>query len=277
MTEKELISKLNRMHKINLDAAWLKGQREVLRTQIDNTGASDLSAWEKLLCELKALTLTASRPAVSVASFVLLVAVFGVFSHHLFSSAQPNDSLYIARIISEKAKVNMTFNDENRNKLEAKFAASHAQDIAAALTDESVSGDPIAAQDLSDKFDKEIDTVKRSLAKANKDASVQDNPVNEEIGNQEGDVFVADSGKDNAGIQISASGQSAALPVESSSDGRADELLGDGSASSSVAIEADESSSTSSIDITEEVKLYFDKKDYNGAIDKLKELEESIK
>lgn len=280
MTEKQLIAKLNSMKNVSLDASWLKGHRDVLYTQIENTGAAELSAWEKLVCELRALTMTASRPAFSIASILLVVATFGVFSHRLFSNAKPNESLYIARVISEKAKVNMTFNDDNRNRLEAKFAASHAQDIAAALTDESVSNDPERAKDLSDKFDKEIETVRESLAKVtpviSSGVSVEtiagdaQEQANVGITADDGGVFVADSSKDDSGIKISEPGSQAGsiqTPVKV-------ETPAEGEATTTVETEI---AATSSTNIADEVKLYFDKKDYNGAIDKLKELEESIK
>jgi hypothetical protein len=258
MTEKELIGKLNSMKSINLDSAWLKGNREVLYTQISNTGAGELSAWHKLLCEVKAIALTASKPAISIASLFIVLVSAGIFSHKIFSNAKPNESLYIARIISEKAKVNMTFNDQNRSKLEAKFAASHAQDIAAVLSGQNMDNDSETARNLSAEFDREINTVKENLARVTPQVET---PAGSSLDNRtmaaEGQVidndqvFTADSSKASSGIEID-------LSV-------------------AAGIDASQIAATSSIDVTDEVKQYFDNQEYSNAIDKLKEIEDSIK
>lgn len=292
MTEKQLIAKLNSMKDVNLDSTWLKGHREVLYTQVENSGAVELSAWNKLVCEVKALALTASRPAVSVASILLVVASMGIFSHKLFSNAKPNDSLYIARIISEKAKVNMTFNDNNRSKLEAKFAASHAQDIAAVLADDSIDNDSETAKNLSAEFDKEINTVKSSLAKVTPSINASavavarvDNNSKENVDDlisPDDQVFAADSSKDSSGIAIyngekdvTAATNTDDIEVKGNTSTETEVDLDNGTSTES-GLEAS-SSATTTVDVTDEIKQYFNNKDYNGAIDKLKEIEQSIK
>lgn len=280
------------MKDVNLDSAWLKGHREVLYTQVENSGAVELSAWNKMICEVKALAMTASRPAMSIASILLVVASMGIFSHKLFSNAKPNDSLYIARIISEKAKVNMTFNDNNRSKLEAKFAASHAQDIAAVLADDSIDNDSETAKNLSAEFDKEINTVKSSLAKVSPSinasaptvAKVDDNSqehINNDSVSPDDQVFTADSSKASSGIAIYDNGKDAPVSGTVQAGEKAavndnGESADDNGTSTESGVEAS-ASATTTVDVTDEIKQYFNNKDYSGAIDKLKEIEDSIK
>ena len=168
MTEKDLISKLNNLKNINPSEAWLKSNRELLLSQVSNSGATELSAWKNFVINLSSLTKASAQPVYAFGIFVFVLLATGVFSHQLFSSAKPNDTLYIARIISEKAKLSTVINTESRDKLAMQFANERAQEISAVLADPSFNNDnnKDAVAKLNTDFSEEIETVKTDISKA---------------------------------------------------------------------------------------------------------------
>jgi hypothetical protein len=269
MTERELISKLNSFQNVNPDQNWLKSNRDLLLTQISNSGATKLSIWKIFIINLESLAKTSLQPAIALSVFVFILISGSLFSHQLFNKTKPNDSLYIARIISEKAKLNLVLNSDNREKMAAQFAASHAQDIASTLADpqfnQAANQDQIAI--LNESFNKEIETVQNrvnKLAQAttkNSAATITANP--DDL------IFsAAENKKDNQGIQISESVNPNVLNVNNSTN----------TATTSLATVTPLTvSGNASTEILDEAKQSFENKDYNKVIDKLKEVEEIIK
>jgi hypothetical protein len=113
-----------------------------------------------------------------------------------FKSAMPNDALYIARVISEQAQINATFNNNSRNKLTAKIANNHARDIASVFVDPEFEEDDEAVTKLNEDFKKEINTVKESLTKITNIKIEDDEAAEDKI------VFAVDLEKDNSGLEI---------------------------------------------------------------------------
>jgi len=197
MTEKDLIKKLHNLREIKADHEWLKSNRDFLYSQISNSGAKDLSAWSSFVINFQSLAKTVSMPAVALASFLFLILATSVFSHQLLINAKPNQSLYIARVISEKAKLNTILNTESRDKMAAQFATSHAQDIITVLSDPSITNNEQEVAKLNESFKAEIKTVQKNIAKLNKPAITNNN-----IATASDDVFSAASLKDEQGVSL---------------------------------------------------------------------------
>lgn len=235
-----LIKKLNNLKGIKADSQWKSENRTILLNQILNSTnakqekAMPLQAREDAIPAiftainfLKALPSNfaqlAHRPAVAVFVIILIMFSAGMVSAHSFSkSAKPNDSLYIAKIISEKAQLAVTFNKERKNKKTTQFANNHAKDIIEVLSDPDFNNEENKdeAEKLTQDFKKEINIVKIGLNKINKSEKknkIENNQINlnqkqaagsdiaasEEINNnEEMQVFSANLGKDDKGIQV---------------------------------------------------------------------------
>lgn len=229
MTEKQLVQKLNNLREIQPDASWLKANRDSLFAQVSNSGAKDLTSWSSFVINFSSLIRTVSMPALAIGSFMLFIIVSSIFSHLLLVNAKPNDSLYIARVISERAKLNTILNTESRDKMAAQFATSHAQDIMTVLSDPTFNNNEADVAKLNESFKNEINTAKQSIAKVKTtkpDIASTSNAVT--IATASDEVFSASLIKDEKGVSREV--------VASSSD-----------------------------QILEEVKTLFDKKDYDQA------------
>lgn len=231
MTEKQLVQKLNNLREIQPDASWLKANRDSLFAQVSNSGAKDLTSWSSFVINFSSLVRTVSMPAMAIGSFMLFILVSSIFSHLLLVNAKPNDSLYIARVISERAKLNTILNTESRDKMAAQFATSHAQDIMTVLSDPTFNNNEADVAKLNESFKNEINTAKQSIAKVKTTnptiaSTSTSNAVT--VATASDEVFSAALLKDEKGVSMDV--------VASSSD-----------------------------QILEEVNTLFDKKDYDQA------------
>jgi hypothetical protein len=199
MTDRDLIKKLANLKEINPDNSWLKANRDSLYAQISNSGATEPSVWSSFVINFKSILKTASAPAIALSSIMLALIGSSAYSHLLLTSAKPNDSLYIAREISEKAKLTTILNTEEREEMENKFAINNVQDIITVLSDPEFKDQEEIAK-LSTKLNEEIKTVKKAVAK-NQQTAVQKVDT-EEVVNE--DVFSATALKDEVGISIAA-------------------------------------------------------------------------
>jgi hypothetical protein len=280
MTNSELITKLNNLQSVNPDKKWLESNRELLLSQVSNSGAETLSTWKVVLINVSSVLKSAVQPAYALGAFVLLLLTGSFFSGQILASTKPNDSLYIARIISEKVKLNTTFSSAERNKMEARFASNHAQDISAVLSDPAFNNEENQDQvaRLSDSFNEEVNTVKNRINSLNVSATPADG----------GEVVIADSAKDNKGIQVSEGSNlnitaaTSAMPTISKSAVLVvpEELtLGTSSEAAATSTEAGEINipATAADKILNEAQALFNSKDYEKASDKLKEVDEIIK
>ncbi|MFZ2310924.1 MAG: hypothetical protein WAW11_05265 [Patescibacteria group bacterium] len=196
MTEKDLIKKLHNLREIKADAEWLKSNRDLLFSQISNSGAKEISPWSSFVINFTSLAKTVSMPAMALGSFLILILVTSIFSHQLLMNAKPNQSLYIARVISEKARLNTILNTESRDKMAAQFAASHAQDIITVLSDPTITSNEQEVAKLNESFKEEIKTVQKSIAKVNKPVATTN------IATASEEVFSATALKDDQGVSI---------------------------------------------------------------------------
>ncbi len=276
MTDKDLIKKLNSLKNINPDSSWVAGNRDLLLSQISNSGATELSSWQGFIINVSSFLKASAHPAYALGVFVLLLIGGSLFSHQMFSSAKPNDSLYIARIISEKARLNTMFDSQERNKLAVQFATSHAQDISATLatidiTDES-NRDQVAK--LNDSFNKELETAKEKISylnnKANK-VSRNSNIETNSVSNASDTVSIANDLIANSGVQVFEAPSEKVEPVAISP--ATNTLM----ATSTQEVTAESPVEVQADSILEEAKQLFENKDYGRAADKLKEVDEIIK
>ncbi|MFA5000230.1 MAG: hypothetical protein WC545_02630 [Patescibacteria group bacterium] len=309
MTNNELISKLNNLKNVNPGASWKKSNRDLLLAQISNSGAEELSTWKIFVINFESVLKAAVRPVSALGVFVLLL-LGGASSYQIFAQAKPNDSLYIARVISEKVKLNTVVNTQERDKLAARFASNHARDISAILANPEFNNEENQDQvaKLSESFNKEVDTVKDRINRISRaDAPVASETEEEKEG--EAEIIIADSFKDDSGIQLAEAEtpvaeileteteieveaeKDEAVALEIKKDEAAEVLADEGADAASkeaasallknLAIEAEEKAADAdnvAIEkILNEAKELFDNKEYDGVLEKLQALGELIK
>ena len=249
--KKNLLSQINKLKEVQPDKEWKAQNQEFLRTHLVNDIKPGF--FSKLAVWMKSFASASSQPAFALTAFVLILITGITFFNPLLLDAKPNESLYIARIISEKAQVNMTFNKENREKLSAQFATNHAKDITDLMNDpefhkEEGSEDKIA--DLSENFNKEINTAKESINNIhlnnidNKtDGTSTVEPSNEKnLSDEESIVFSAETRKDDQGLEID---------VKDNGEKQDSEVL-ENEAEPEIQINANGDTASSSQEITEE-------------------------
>ena len=274
MTEKNLIKQLNNLKNVNPEAAWLKSNRELFLTQINNAGTNKLTFWEVFYINIKSFTKASAQPVFALGIFLVVLVGSSIFSHKLFSEAKPNDSLYIARVISEKAKLSTVMDTTERDRMAVKFATNHAKDITVVLANPEFNNEENQDQvaRLNENFSKEIETVKTrmvSLTAADKAREVREAARNINSGNQSGtstevtatntpeeivSIATEDGFIEDNGIQISE-----VVPVPA-----VEEVP--------VVLEI-----VTPVDPVQEVKDLFERKEYDTVINKLQEVSESIK
>jgi len=262
MTDKEFISQLNKLRNVKTDQAWLNSNRELLLTQISNSGGAELSSWQNFVINFQSFMKTSSRPAFALGTFVVLLIVTSIFGHKLFSQAKPNDSLYIARIISEKAKLGTVLDSQERDRLAFQFAAGHAQDISTVLANpefiNSSNQDQIAK--LNESFEKEINTARTKASRLTLKST-----------NEEEIVMIADATSTDGYLEVAEKTVDAAVPVETP---KPEKLVAEEKASSTDAVPTEESIKADQI--LDEAKQSFERKDYNGTLNKLQEAQAII-
>lgn len=261
MTEKELLKTITNLKSVNPSAQWLKSNREILLAQVGNSANGQVSPWRNFIVDLKSLARTASQPAFALGSFLVILLSISLFGHQAFSRVQPTDSLYIARIISEKARLNTILNEADRDQLALRFATDRARDISATLADPNFNseGQEEKVAKLNNDFNQEIATVKTVISRIKPVVSVSVEAPLDDL------VISADSLKDDNGIEVlekdmPVSGQTTNSQATSSED---------------VVVEVVIKKDTEAI--IDEAKKMFDNKEYSQALDKLHEVEELIK
>jgi len=280
MGNKELIKKLNNLKSVSPDKEWKERNREILFSQISSSGAPVEEEIKQIRIFIlpQKLVRFFSTPAWAV-FFVCLIIISGsVFSVRAARLTKPDSSLYIARIISEKAQLAVTFGEEKKAKLSFKFANDHAKDITEILskTDSSEEPGKSKTEKLSENFKKEMKVAKTKLRQMGA-------PINlgKEEGEEEAKVFSANLKKEEQGMQISEPFGKKEVTAENNQP--ATETIetiktGEEKATNTPA-EKIESKSVDLGDahkVLEEAEGLFDEKDYNGVLDKLKEADNIV-
>jgi hypothetical protein len=281
MTNQDLITKLNSLKKVSPEASWLASNRELLLSQISNSGAAQLPTWKVFIINLQSVMKAASRPVYALGVFVFVLISASLFSHQIFAKTKPNDSLYIARIVSEKMRLNTVLNHQDRDKMAVQFASEHAQEITEVLADPEFNTEANSVQvaKLNDSFNQEVENVKSGISRLT--PAVDKSEV-------EDDIIIADSSKDDQGMQISNPDQGEKSNSVATSSATEDASTLNARISSSTELSTNEElagvTATSTAPATsetekilDEAKDLFSKKDYNSALNKLKEVEEIMK
>ena len=267
MNDKELIAKLNNLKAITPDSDWKSSNRELLLSQISNSGAHELSAWEVFVINFSSVAKAVTKPAYALGVFALVLVTGSLFSHQIFGNTKPNDSLYIARIISEKAKLNTILNLEDRNKLAVQYATEHAQEISAVMADPEFNNENNKDQvaKLNESFNQEINNVKSHISYLSTKVENTNNVIKgaevKLVATGTDTVTIASELKDKDGVQLFE--KTDATPVlNTTTPASSTEII-------STPINADT--------VLDEAQKLFENKNYDEAADKLKEVDEMIK
>ena len=201
MENKELIRKINNLKSMAPDKEWKERNRGILFSQISATAvpaAEETGAMIKIFVLPQRLVRIFSTPAWAVFFVCLLVVAGSVFSVGAARLTKPDSSLYIARIISEKAQLAVTFGEEKKAKLSFRFANDHAKDITEILakTDPGNEAGKSKTEKLSENFKKEMTVAKTKLKEMGALAELEE-------GNEETKVFSANLKKEERGMQVS--------------------------------------------------------------------------
>lgn len=268
MTDKDLIAKLNSLKTIRPESAWTTSNRDLLLSQISNSGARDLSAWKMFTININSFVKTISHPVYALGTFIIILIGGSIFSHQIFVNAKPNDSLYIARIISEKAKLNTVLNLDERNKMAVQFATKHAQDISQVLADPEFNTEENKDQvaKLNESFDQEIKTVKSKISYLIPKKNIPEEPI---LATTSEEVVIAGSGKETVGLEV--------LEVKGAENKTtSSEATSSEATSSEVKSEIKIEEFKSEEMIIDEAKVLFDNKNYDEASEKLSEVNNSL-
>jgi len=292
MTEKNLIEKLNNCKNVNPDAQWLKSNRELFLAQISNSGANKLSAWELFYINIKSLAKAGSQPVFALGIFFLVLVASSIFTHRIFSEAKPNDSLYIARIISERARLNTILNPGERDRMAAKFATNHARDITTVLANPQFNTEEnsVAVEKLNESFTKEIETAKNKIVRINERSAAQEQNISEpanqssstKIENNDDLISIAikDTYITEKGIEINDT-QTKTEPSATTTKSNP-EPISNLATSTEVATDAankylEKTPEKTSDQIIKEAIELFERKDYESVINKLDQINNSLK
>ncbi|MDP2736814.1 MAG: DUF5667 domain-containing protein, partial [bacterium] len=203
MEDKDLLKKLNNLKTVKPDDNWKNNYREVLYSQISagnevNKSESNLRIiWESIAPGR--IFINMARPVWVASLASILILVIGIGGVYASKNSKPGDSLYIAKIISEKAQFAITFNEKDKAKLGLEFATNRAKEITQILGEskesEEKKGEKV--EQLTQNFKKEINQVKDRLitikATENKDNQNQA---------EELEVFGANLGKTDQGMEV---------------------------------------------------------------------------
>ena len=217
MNEQELLKQLNNLKNIKPDSQWEKGNRDILFNQICGSQSGDREAgisWIKVLGNMAAhskMIKQLSQPAFIVCAIVIIVFGGGIAGVKASRNTKPGDSLYIAKIISEKTQFAITFNEKDKAKLGLDFAGNRAREISQVIA-ESDNNKEAQVEKLTKDFKNEIKQVKSRLERMNaivkKDAAAGGSAAvgksdETQEAEQDGGVFSANLGKDNQRMEIS--------------------------------------------------------------------------
>ena len=259
MNDRELLKKLSNLKTIKPDDNFKKNYRDILRSQIFagatvNKPSSNLKIiWQSIMPDKILIDMAKPVWATSLVSvLILMVGIGGVYAS---KNSKPGDSLYIAKIISEKTQSAITFDEKDKAKLGLEFATNRAKEITQVLEEskESAAKKSEKVEQLSQNFKKEISQVKIRLTTVK--AAESQNKKEEEP-----EVFGANLGKNNQRMEI-------AEPVKPAVKEQVQP--------NPVATTTKENLNSSDQALAEAEKM-FAEKDYNGTINKIEELKQKI-
>ncbi len=260
MTEKELLEKLNNLKNIKPDNEWKRNNRDILLSQIsagnynNKEKVVERTIWFNVFSYARNFI---SQPVAVVS--LILCALFGsgVASIYAARGAKPGDSLYIAKIISEKAQLAITFGEEKKAKLGLEFASNRAKEMSQVLIEEGNSEDKKeATEKLEEDFKKEIKVAKNRLKKMN--------IIKEDNGREDDEVFSANLGRENKGMEIYDQNKGNEKKEDVKTENKQ-------VAATSTVKEEIKNEETGIKSVLDQAEKMFIEKDYNGTVNKLEE------
>jgi len=263
MDEKALLKKLNNLKNIEPDSVWKSRYREVLYSQISAGSAagqpeSNLKIiWESIMP--REIFAELAKPVWLTGAACVLILAVGIGGVYASKNSKPGDSLYIAKIISERTQLAMTFNEKDKAKLGLEFAANRAKEITQVLKDEGQSdASKEKLENLAKNFKKEISQAKNRLT-AIKSSGQQ--------AKDDEQVFGANLGKNDQRMEIA----EPVKPAEPKNDGS--KPAGEQPAAIATSTQANANQADKML---EEAEKMFDEKNYDGTINKLEEVNKVI-
>jgi hypothetical protein len=273
MNDKDLLKKLNNLKSIKPDDNFKKNYREILYSQIsagvaENKSESNFGAILDSLMPGK-IFMQMVKPVWVTSLASILILVIGVGGVYASRNSKPGDSLYIAKIISEKAKFVMTFNEKDKAKLGLEFATNRAKEITKVLEESKEPEDKKVekVEQLTQDFKKEISQVKNRLTTI----KAAENKINQEAENkpeEEAEVFGANLGKSDQRMEVSEPAKAEAK-VEAKEEIKTEEIK--------IEVEVKPLATTTEENLKttdkalEEAEKMVDEKNISGALDKLEE------
>jgi hypothetical protein len=249
MTDKELLLQLNSLKEIKPDSAWKTRSREILLSQISGGDYMPLPAKPAGFSLEYYFKTFFHQPALVASTIMLVVLSGGIFSVSASHNTKPGDSLYIAKIISEKTRSAITFDDGAKAKLGLEFAGNRAKEIAQVLAEPENGDKEAKVEKLSQNFKREMGVAKENLKKIN---GIENNSE------ENMEIFSANLGKDDKGMQIYDPNRKEEVKIE---EVVKTETVASSTASVSVGVEK----------VLDEAEKLFDEKNYDGTLTKLEE------
>lgn len=258
MTPENMANKLNQQlnnlrNEIRPDQAWQERSRDILLMQIKQGVVEKDAQWFTFIESvfMQRFLVQATRPL--ALAFMIAIAVFGgsVMSIRAANQTKPGDPLYIAKIISEKTKFALTFDNTQKAKLNLTFAANRAtelKEIEQANPDSSEQEEKI--KELTSEIRTELAEAETRIAKLSparqaepRETKPTDKPSGKVVAEQEKTESVNDVKMAPAAIEKDTSGIDYFDPRQAA---------------------------------LEQAKNYIDQKDYNAAANRLMSLTEAI-
>lgn len=286
MKDKELLEKLNSLRNVNPDSTWKSENRSVLMNQIygaqDSSDSKEFNLFKSFFKTLPRYAMDLAGQPTMVVVFIFMLVFGGSATSIRFShNTKPGDSLYIAKLLSERTREVFTFNDKEKAQLVIKHARNRTEELNQVLSEPSYDGEKV--EKLADDARREIDKARTRLEKINTAIAKQDNQDNNDgvndnevvaVAEQEAsseeepqEVFSVNSGKDKNGMQVAEmkAGESVVL----------EEVVGQGDDEIEVG-EALVAAEPTTLDILDEADDFLTDDNYNATLDKLVEANVAI-
>jgi hypothetical protein len=226
MLDQELIKKIQSLKEVKPESAWKQETRDVLLAQVSNSVSEEVkvSFFDLAVYNFKNAFSFLPNTAWAVMGLVFILAgsAMGTLGAE---NSKPGDTLYVAKALKEKIQLALTFNQEDKARLDMKLASIHAMEITEVLSSPSfnATANPKKAEQLAQNFQQEINTVKQSYSVINNindkksptaipavsntsSLAVNSDDVKVGVGDMQkatdSKVYTVESGKDTKGIQI---------------------------------------------------------------------------
>ena len=254
----DIRKQFNILKEVRPSSEWKEGNRSLLISQITSAQEEKIciemgvfeAVFKSIMRDARVFLI---QPSVVVVGLVAVLIGMPTLSPGIVNNSKPGDSLYIAKKVSEKAQLAITFNENDKAKLGLEFAENRTREITKVLVEFSKTKKDKdgKVQKLTNDFKEEIgkiktyDVVSVGVDNVGEDKDVD---VNESIDDAEGeDVVKVETG--------------AEAKVFSASLSRVED-----------GIELAENNMKADLhEVLDDAKKMIDNKDYIGTLNKLEE------